>query len=80
MMKALPEILAEGGSLIASPDGEWLMPRLRNDQKLITAELTIRKVIEERQNFDPSGHNSRPDEIQLSVNNSRQSILKKLKY
>jgi len=32
-------------------------------------------VLEERQNFDPSGHYSRPDITRLSVNRSRQSVL-----
>jgi nitrilase len=30
---------------------------------------------EERQNFDPSGHYSRPDVTQLTVNRQRQSTL-----
>ena len=46
-----------------------------NTEELITATLDINRIYEERQNFDPSGHYSRPDVTQLSVNRERQSII-----
>ena len=33
------------------------------------------RVLEERQNFDPSGHYSRPDVTRLLLNRERQSVL-----
>ena len=36
----------------------------------------LNRVREERQNFDPAGHYSRPDVTQLTVNRGRQSTLR----
>ena len=41
----------------------------------MVAELPLGAVYEERQNFDPSGHYSRPDVVHLHVNRERQSVL-----
>lgn len=67
-----PEILADGGSCIAGPDGQWLVEPVENDETLIVAELDHARVREERQNFDPAGHYARPDVTQLYVNRERQ--------
>ncbi len=71
-----PEILADGGSCISGPDGEWVIEPVVGKEDLIVASLDFNRVLEERQNFDPSGHYSRPDVTQLIVNRERQSILK----
>lgn len=71
-----PEILANGGSCIASPDGEWLAPPLIDKEELIIADLDINKVFEERQNLDIAGHYSRPDITKLEVNRTRQKLIK----
>jgi nitrilase len=71
-----PDVLANGGSCIAGPDGAWLVePIAGAKEQLIVAVLDHRKVREERQNFDPSGHYSRPDVTRLTINRERQSIL-----
>lgn len=66
-------LLANGGSCIAGPDGQWIVEPLIGEEKLIVAEINHRRVREERHNFDPSGHYSRPDVLQLRVNRQRQS-------
>lgn len=71
-----PEVLTNGGSCIAAPDGKWVIAPVKDQEGLITASIDIQKVYEERQNFDPSGHYSRPDVTQLTVNRERQSVLK----
>jgi len=70
-----PEILADGGSCIAGPDGEWIVSPVINTEGLIIETINFNRVLEERQNFDPAGHYSRPDVTQLVLNRKRQSIL-----
>ncbi|WP_298520749.1 carbon-nitrogen hydrolase family protein [uncultured Kordia sp.] len=76
ILKNVPDELANGGSCIASPDGEWLIPPVLHTEGLIIATLDFNRVLEERQNFDAVGHYSRPDVTQLSVNRERQSTIK----
>jgi nitrilase len=70
-----PDILANGGSCLAGPDGEWIIEPVVDQEVLLTATIDHRRIREERQNFDPSGHYSRPDVTQLTVNRQRQSTL-----
>ncbi len=67
------ETIHNGGSCIASPDGEWLIEPVVDREGLIIAELDHRRVLEERQNFDPAGHYSRPEVLQLNVDRRRHS-------
>jgi nitrilase len=67
--------LADGGSCIAGPDGEWIVEPVVEEEKLIVASLDHSHVRGERQNFDPAGHYARPDVFNLHVNRKRQSVL-----
>ena len=64
--------LADGGSCIAGPDGQWVIEPRVGEEGLFIADLDIRTVARERQNFDPAGHYSRPDVTRLKVNRKRQ--------
>jgi nitrilase len=64
--------LADGGSCIAGPDGQWIIEPQVGEEGLFYAELSIKDVARERQNFDPAGHYSRPDVTRLKVNRKRQ--------
>ena len=75
LMSEAPEILANGGSCIAKPDGEWLVEPVINKEGLIIETLDFNRVLEERQNFDAAGHYSRPDVTKLHVNRERQSTV-----
>ena len=76
ILENAPEVLTNGGSCIAGPDGEWIIEPQIGKEEIITATLDFNRVLEERQNFDPVGHYSRPDVTQLTVNRERQSTLK----
>jgi len=75
IVEKAPKIVANGGSCIVGPDGEWIIEPVINKETLIVETIDFNRVLEERQNFDPSGHYSRPDVTQLLVNRDRQSIL-----
>lgn len=75
ILENAPEILANGGSCIAGPDGKWIIEPVVNKEELIIATLDFNKVLEERQNFDAVGHYSRPDVTKLTINRERQSII-----
>jgi nitrilase len=70
-----PKILANGGSCIAGPDGEWIVEPVLNKEGNIYHSLNFNRIYEERHNFDPTGHYSRPDVTKLIVNRDRQSTL-----
>lgn len=72
--KKMPEFAADGGSCVAAPDGSWIIEPVCNQESLLIADLDHARVREERQNFDPAGHYSRPDVVSLRVNRRRQSI------
>ena len=69
------DFLADGGSCIAGPDGEWVAEPVVEKETLIVAGLHHCQVRGERQNFDPSGHYARPDVTRLIVDRRRQSVL-----
>jgi len=71
---AIGEMPANGGSCIAAPDGSWVLAPEAGVENVRYAELDAQLVREERQNFDPAGHYSRPDVTRVVVNRQRQSI------
>ncbi|MFT4830681.1 MAG: nitrilase [Psychroserpens sp.] len=75
ILEKSPDVLGNGGSCIAGPDGEWILEPVLNTEGLIYQTLDFNRVYEERQNFDPSGHYSRPDVTKLYVNRERQSTV-----
>lgn len=68
-------LVADGGSCIAAPDGSWLIEPSVGEERCIVATLDHAFIRRERQNLDISGHYSRPDVVQLSLNPTRQAIL-----
>jgi len=71
-LAATGEVLYDGGSCVAGPDGQWVVEPVAGREELIVADLDHVAVLRERQNFDPAGHYARPDVLRLTVNTSRQ--------
>ena len=75
ILENAPDVLANGGSCIAGPDGGWIVEPVLHKEGLIIETIDFNRVLEERQNFDPVGHYSRPDVTKLTVNRERQSTV-----
>ena len=69
-------LLYDGGSAVAAPDGTWLVEPVAGEERLVVADIEPERVREERQNFDPAGHYSRPDVFSLTVDRRRLSSVR----
>ncbi|MEO0663282.1 MAG: carbon-nitrogen hydrolase family protein, partial [Planctomycetota bacterium] len=65
------EVLHDGGSCVAAPDGSWVLEPMPTEERVAIVEIDPARVREERQNFDPTGHYGRPDVLRLSVHRER---------
>jgi nitrilase len=65
------EVLFDGGSAVASPDGSWIAEPVAGEERLVTAEIDLQRVRGERQNFDPAGHYFRGDVIKVEIDRRR---------
>ncbi len=57
---------------MAGPTGEWLLPPTAGTDGLLIVDIDPAVVRAERQNFDPTGHYSRPDVFEVIVNRTRR--------
>ncbi|MEW2386622.1 carbon-nitrogen hydrolase family protein [Micromonospora sp. NPDC047707] len=61
----------DGGSAIAGPDGQWIVPPVSGEERLVIADADPAVVHGERQNFDPVGHYSRSDIFCVEIDRRR---------
>lgn len=59
--------IGRGGSAIVAPDGSYLAGPLYDEEGVLYAELDPSRLLAERQRFDPVGHYSRPELLELTV-------------
>ena len=71
----IPMDIANGGSGIMDPTGKWVIEPIVGKEGVFVAELDLDLVYQERQNFDPTGHYSRPDITKLVINSERQALV-----
>ena len=67
------EVMADGGSCLAGPDGEWILEPVTGEESLSVVEIDHARVLEERHSLDVAGHYSRPDVARVVVDRRRQS-------
>ena len=64
---ALPEIVCRGGSCVIDPYGHEASETVWDKEEIIYSTLDMAKVYASRMEFDPCGHYSRPDLLELRV-------------
>ncbi len=75
LREAADDVMADGGSCVVAPDGQWLIEPVVGEECVRCVTLDHALVRQERQNLDVSGHYSRPDVTELRVNRRRQSTV-----
>ncbi|MDJ0794442.1 MAG: carbon-nitrogen hydrolase family protein [Woeseiaceae bacterium] len=73
LLEAADDVMANGGSCVAGPDGEWVLEPVTDTEVLRIVEIDHLRVLEERHSLDVVGHYSRPDVTRLVVNRKRQA-------
>ncbi len=63
----LPDIPCRGGSCIIDPYGHPVTDVVWDKEEILYADLDMQKVPASRMEFDPCGHYSRPDLLELKV-------------
>jgi nitrilase len=75
LQERLPDVLANGGTCVAGPDGAWVVEPVADCEQVVLATAHHHRILEERQNFDVMGHYARPDVLQLTVHRERQTAV-----
>jgi nitrilase len=60
--------LVSGNSVIVAPGGEIIAGPVTGEETILTAELDLRCVVEQKHSLDVTGHYARPDVFRVTVN------------
>ncbi len=63
----LPDMVCRGGSSVIDPTGHPVMEPSWDEEAILFADLPMDRVPASRMEFDPAGHYSRPDVLELIV-------------
>ncbi len=75
LFETADDVMADGGSCVAGPDGQWLIEPFSGREQLEVVELEHAAVLRERHSLDVAGHYARPDVTRLVVDRRRQSTV-----
>lgn len=67
------DLVQSGGSAIIAPDARYLAGPCFDEETILYADLDLAETIRESMTLDVSGHYSRPDVFNFSVNRERKS-------
>ncbi len=64
-------LILRGGSAITAPDGRYVAGPVWDDETILTAEIDLTEIDQEKMTLDTSGHYFRSDVFEFSVNRRR---------
>ncbi|MFW6055687.1 MAG: carbon-nitrogen hydrolase family protein [Chloroflexota bacterium] len=70
-LESFPEEMCVGGSAVVGPDGRFIAAPVYGCETIVYADIDLKRLVEEKQLLDVSGHYSRPDIFSLHVNRRR---------
>jgi nitrilase len=62
------DTLVCGNSIIIAPGGEIIAGPVKGEETILTADLDLGRIVEEKHSLDVTGHYARPDIFRLTVN------------
>jgi nitrilase len=66
-LENLPDRFCPGGTCVIDPFGKYVAEPLWDQEGIVYADLDMNKVPLSRMDFDPTGHYSRPDSLELVI-------------
>jgi nitrilase len=72
-LRALPEVICRGGSVIVSPFGEVVAGPIFDREEILCATIDLNDIPRAKFDFDVVGHYARPDIFTLTVNTNKRT-------